>query len=102
MTTAEKAPKAKKADVKAPKAKRVADVMAASFEGLPKNLATELRIFWQIEDHTGLYRFDRNIKTPEDAGDGMVAAMAPAGLAQFSRVKDVEKVIAKLAEIAGK
>ncbi len=101
MTTAEKAPRAKKAEVKAPKAKRLADSVTG-FDNLPKNLATELRIFWQVDDHTGLYRFDRNIKTPEDAGDGMIAAMAPSGLAQFSRAKDVEKVIAKLAEIAGK
>ena len=86
--------KEKKVVVKAPKAKRIDEVF--NFEGLPKNLSNEMHIFWQIEDTTGIYRFNRNIKTVEDAEKGMIAAMAPTGLAQFERVKAFEHVVTKL------
>lgn len=93
MSTAQKTRKTRKTaaakpEIKAPNAHRFVE---GKMKGaLPAGVMKELKIYWKIEDHTGLYVFGRNIKTPDLAEKGTVAALAPTGLAQFVRAKDAE------------
>lgn len=91
----------KKADSAIDLSKLPAAERAFPPEKLSKSLGKELKVFWKIPGHPGLFRFVKNLKTPEDGSQGAVVARYESGesgqtvAAEFHRDKDIESMFVK-------